>query len=311
MSLETKKDAAKIELDEHTGDLLEAFQKRINQLLEMVTAGFRLENVSREYKGRSPRSTYQVLINDVRVELGDENTPISKPSFRNTLSAGDRSTLALAFFLAKLELDSDLTNKIVVFDDPFTSQDLSRRTWTQQRICRIAKTAKQVIVLSHEPTFLSLIYDAMPSASVKTLQFCRIGQEDTTITPWDITDATRGDYFKNHGVLTEFANEGEGDVDLRHIARTIRLVLEAYFRFKFPSEFEAKEWLGDFIDKIRAAPTDSSLSPPQTLLEDLEDINDYSKKYHHETNPSADREQINDGELRSFVRRTLEVVGGY
>ena len=311
VSLETKKDAAKIELDEHTGDLLEAFQKRINQLLEMVTAGFRLENVSREYKGRSPRSTYQVLINDVRVELGDENTPISKPSFRNTLSAGDRSTLALAFFLAKLELDSDLTNKIVVFDDPFTSQDLSRRTWTQQRICRIAKTAKQVIVLSHEPTFLSLIYDAMPSASVKTLQFCRIGQEDTTITPWDITDATRGDYFKNHGVLTEFANEGEGDVDLRHIARTIRLVLEAYFRFKFPSEFEAKEWLGDFIDKIRAAPTDSSLSPPQTLLEDLEDINDYSKKYHHETNPSADREQINDGELRSFVRRTLEVVGGY
>ena len=51
VSLETKKDAAKIELDEHTGDLLEAFQKRINQLLEMVTAGFRLENVSREYKG--------------------------------------------------------------------------------------------------------------------------------------------------------------------------------------------------------------------------------------------------------------------
>ena len=311
MALETKKNTAKLELNDHTGDLLGVFQKRINQLLEMVTAGFRLENVSREYKGRSPRSTYQVLINDVRVELGDENTPIAKPSFRNTLSAGDRSTLAIAFFLAKLELDPELENKIVVFDDPFTSQDLSRRTWTQQRICRIAKRAKQVIVLSHEPNFLSLIYDAMPSASVKTLQFCRIGQEDTTITPWDITDVTRGDYFKNHGVLTEFANEGEGNVDSRHIARTIRPVLEAYFRFKFPGEFGAKEWLGDFIAKVRSAPIDSFLSPPQALLEDLEDINDYSKKYHHETNPSADSEPINDGELRSFVRRTLEVVGGY
>ena len=219
--------------------------------------------------------------------------------------------MAIAFFLAKLELDPELENKIAVFDDPFTSQDLSRRTWTQQRICRIAKRAKQVIVLSHEPNFLSLIYDAMPSASVKTLQFCRIGQEDTTITPWDITDVTRGDYFKNHGVLTEFANEGEGNVDSRHIARTIRPVLEAYFRFKFPGEFGAKEWLGDFIAKVRSAPIDSFLSPPQALLEDLEDINDYSKKYHHETNPSADSEPINDGELRSFVRRTLDVVGGY
>ena len=311
VALETKKDAAKLELDEHTGDLLGVFQKRINQLLEMVTAGFRLGNVSREYKGRRPRSTYQVLINDVRVELGDENTPISKPSFRNTLSAGDRSTLALAFFLAKLELDPELKNKVVVFDDPFTSQDFSRRTWTQQRICRIAKRAKQVIVLSHEPNFLKLIYDAMPPALVKTLQFCRIGQEDTTITPWDIFDATRGDYFKNHGVLTKFANEGEEDGDLRHIAQTIRPVLEGYFRFKFLGEFGAKEWLGDFIDKIGLAPPDSFLSPPQTLLEELEDINDYSKKYHHEMNPSAGSESIDDGELRGFVRRTLKVVGGF
>ena len=166
-------------------------------------------------------------------------------------------------------------------------------------------------MLSHERNFLKLIYDAMPPALVKTLQFCRIGQEDTTITPWDIFDATRDDYFKNHCVLTEFANEGEEDGDLRHIARTIRPVLEGYFRFKFLGEFGAKEWLGDFIDKIRLAPPGSFLSPSQTLLEELEDINDYSKKYHHKTNPSAGSESINDGELRSFVRRTLEVVGGF
>ena len=82
-----------------------------------------------------------------------------------------QSTLALAFFLAQLELDPELDKKVVVFDDPFTSQDSSRRTWTQQRISRIAKLAKQVIVLSHEPRFLRLIYDAVPAAGVKTLQF--------------------------------------------------------------------------------------------------------------------------------------------
>ena len=308
-ALETDKDEAKKCLDEHSGDLLGTFQKRINQLLEMVTAGFRLTGIAREYRGRSPRSTYQMVINDVAVALGDENTPISRPSFRNTLSAGDRSTLALAFFLAQLELDPELAKKVVVFDDPFTSQDLSRRIWTQQRICRIAKTAKQVIVLSHEPSFLHLMYDAFPSASVKTLQFCRIGQEDTTITPWDILDATRGDYFKNHGILTVFANDGEGD--LRSVAKTIRLVLEAYFRFKFPGEFGEHEWLGDFIDKIRNAAAGSALSAPQAVLEQLEDINDYSKKYHHDKNAGAETEPINDGELQGFVRRTLELVGGF
>jgi len=308
-TLEAEKAEAKEELDKHSGDLLGTFQKRINQLLEMVTAGFRLTKIAREYKGRSPRSTFQVLINDVAVELGDDKTPNSRPSFRNTLSAGDRSTLALAFFLAQLELDPEISKKVVVFDDPFTSQDFSRRTWTQQRICRIAAKAKQVIVLSHEPSFLRLIYDAVPSAEVRTLQFCRIGQESTTITPWDIFDATRGDYFKNHGLLTAFANDGEGDP--RDVAKTIRLVLEAYFRFKFPGEFEEKEWLGDFIGKIRDAKPGDALRAPQRLLEDLEDINDYAKKYHHDKNAGAESEPVNDGELRGFVRRTLELVGGF
>lgn len=307
--LEESKETSKGELEAYSGDMLETFQKRINQLLEMVTAGFRLVNIAREYKGRSPRSTYQVLINDVAIDLGDQTTPYSMPSFRNTLSAGDRSTLALAFFLAQLELDDELDKKVVVFDDPFTSQDLSRRTWTQQRIARISQKAKQVIVLSHAPQFLRLIYDSTPSAQLKTLQFCRIGKEDTTITPWDILDATRGNYFQDHGALTAFVNDGIGEV--RSIARTIRPVLESYFRFKFPGDFEDTDWLGDFLNKIRDAPNGSSLEAPQQLLEDLEDINDYSKKYHHNTNPGADSEPITDGELHSFVQRTLEVVGGF
>jgi hypothetical protein len=47
-------------------------------------------------------------------------------------------------------------------------------------------------------------------------------------------------------------------------------------------------------------------------LEELGSINDYSKKYHHETNPGkADSEPINDCELQGYAQRTLEIVGGY
>jgi wobble nucleotide-excising tRNase len=75
-------------------------------------------------------SSYQIVIEATHVDLGDSKTTIDKPSFRNTLSAGDRTTLALAFFLANLEGEADLANRLVVFDDPFNSQDSFRRSQT-------------------------------------------------------------------------------------------------------------------------------------------------------------------------------------
>ena len=52
--------------------------------------------------------------------------------------------------------------------------------------------------------------------------------------------------------------------------------------------------------------------PLVAVLEKLEAINDYSKKYHHDTNPgSADSEPLSDGELETYTQRTLVIVGGY
>lgn len=74
-------------------------------------------------------------------------------------------------------------------------------------------------------------------------------------------------------------------------------------------QFTDKEWLGEMIDKIKAKGMDHQLF---LLLEDLQSINDYSKKYHHDTNHAkADTELIDDGELQSFAKRTLNIVGGY
>jgi hypothetical protein len=51
---------------------------------------------------------------------------------------------------------------------------------------------------------------------------------------------------------------------------------------------------------------------PNLVRVEVEEINDYSKKYHHDSNPGkADSEPINDGELQNYVQRTLAIVGGY
>src|SRR4029077_3176058 len=161
-------------------------EKRINEFLKMFGANFQIEGTERSYVGGRPSSDYKLLINGVIVELGDETTPESTPSFRNTLSAGDRNTLALALFISQLERDPNLKDKIVVFDDPFTSQDRSRRTATQTLICALGKTVAQVFVLSHDPHFLRALWDGYKrGGNSSCFQFMRMGN-GTGVGEWDI-----------------------------------------------------------------------------------------------------------------------------
>lgn len=78
---------------------------------------------------------------------------LDKPSFRNTLSGSDKSTLALALFLAKVNADPNLADTIVVLDDPFNSLDEFRRCFTAIEIRKLCGRALQTIVLSHEKYF--------------------------------------------------------------------------------------------------------------------------------------------------------------
>ncbi|MEH2549234.1 hypothetical protein V1283_005879 [Bradyrhizobium sp. AZCC 2262] len=77
--------------------------------------------------------TYNVIIDSIAVPL--TGNP-GEPAFKNTLGAGDRNTLALAFFFASLDRDAHLAQKIVVIDDPMTSLDESRSLTTVQELRR-------------------------------------------------------------------------------------------------------------------------------------------------------------------------------
>src|SRR5207302_1104926 len=101
--LELKKQKARDDLEDYARDVFQRYQSRINRLLENFGATFHIEKAGERYLGGKPSSTYCLVIEGEEVELGDTKTPLSSPSFKNTLSAGDKSALALAFFLAKLD----------------------------------------------------------------------------------------------------------------------------------------------------------------------------------------------------------------
>ncbi|HEX9668296.1 MAG TPA: hypothetical protein VGC93_02320 [Thermoanaerobaculia bacterium] len=93
-SLQKRKTAAKDALDAYTAEIFRRFEGRINELLDRFGATFRLGGTNRSYHGGKPSSSYQLVINDVPVDVGRADTPLAQASFRNTLSAGDRSALA-------------------------------------------------------------------------------------------------------------------------------------------------------------------------------------------------------------------------
>jgi wobble nucleotide-excising tRNase len=306
-ALEQQKTTVKEQLDQYCQHILQTYQSSINIYLDQFNAGFRITNSRHLYTGGTPSSYYQIEINNNAVDLGDSRTQLGTPSFKTTLSSGDRSALAFAFFLAALKQDVEIGKKIVVLDDPFTSQDSFRRTCTQQLIRQFAGIAQQVIVLSHDPYFLKTIWDGYSTTNIKTLQMCRIG-DNTIIGEWDIEAETQTTYLKNYATLLNYYRERKGaPLD---VVRAIRPFIEGMLRSHFPGHFQHKEWLGDFIDKIRLTTSIDGLSHAQADLPELEALNDYSKKYHHDKNPSADSEFLSEDELHGFVKRTLKLVGG-
>jgi len=304
--LEEKKVQVRRQLDQYCEEVLKKYESSINHYLDQFNTGFRIVNTKHNYRGGTPSSQFQIEINNEAINLGDPGTSPGVHCFRTTLSSGDRSALAFAFFLSALERDPDISGKVVVLDDPFTSQDRFRRTCTQQIIRSLAERMKQVIVLSHDPHFLRFIWEGY-HGEVKTLQLLRSGN-NTVIAEWDIEVETQSQYMKNYSILLNYYRERKGNpID---VARTIRPFLEGLLRARFPGRFNPNEWLGDMIKKIRECGEQDGLANAKADLEELEAINEFSRKYHHDQNPNADSEPLSEEELHGFVKRTLRLVGG-
>lgn len=305
IALEEQKEKFKEELNEYTTDVISEYEGSINRLLDDFHAGFRITETRHGYPGGVASSSFNILINDTSVELGDSNTPLNRPSFKNTLSSGDKSTLALACFLSQLEHDPERDCKIVVFDDPFNSQDSFRKDCTIRKIKESGDCCHQVIVLSHDKSFLKRIWDrlAHQRGDRKCLQFTRIGLRDTKISTWDIEYATQSPHAVNRNKLENYYNNNEGDP--RDVVTKIRPILETYCSNLYP-EF-VDDTLGTIIGKVQDVGTTHQL---YDQLGELDALNEYTCRYHHGENEQAATESIDENELQGFARRTLSIIGG-
>lgn len=95
---ELARDTARTDLDTYRLTIFPAYQSAINTYLQRFNAGFRVESVTSTNTRGGSACTYSAVINNTSVPVTASDPAEGEPSFRNTLSAGDRNALALAFF---------------------------------------------------------------------------------------------------------------------------------------------------------------------------------------------------------------------
>lgn len=300
-------------------DLFARYGARINDLLGLFAANFRIvcggkkgekgkpdEYVS--FSGGPPSGNLAIEILGKRIaSTPDDASNPSRPSLANTLSGGDRSALALAFFLARVEQEPDLADSVVVFDDPFHSQDRSRQQRTIERIHDLARRARQCFVFSHD---LDFAHAVSPIHGVTTKTFLLDPLSDHTILECRKLDCLPSKAYEvKYSLLQDFmSNPAAFSGQLPHVALTLRTILEDYLQLKYPRCWETgNDWFGTMIKKIREATGENPLVGCQGHVEGLSQINDYSQRFHHRSTGATG--DIPDArELVTYVEQTLSVI---
>jgi wobble nucleotide-excising tRNase len=299
---EAEKTRVRQQLDQHRSTVFPVYQASINDYLRKFNAGFSIQDVVPANPGGRPSSTYRLVINNTPINLSATGVA---PSFKNTLSSGDRNSLALAFFLATLDHNPNLANTVVVIDDPVSSLDEHREFTTVQEIRRLVQRTAQVIVLSHDRSFLCRVWQHADQSNTGTLEVKR-ATVGSSLGSWNPSDYATEEYDRRHALLREYSVSNVGNQG--DVAQSIRPVLERFLRVARPEYFTPETLLGQFKEIVR-----QKIGTPIEILsqadyDELSELLEYANKFHHDTNPAWERETINDGELQTFVRRTLEFV---
>jgi wobble nucleotide-excising tRNase len=300
---EQQRDQARQALVQYRTLLFPTYTAAINRYLQRFNAGYNLDSVAAVNTRGGPACSYNVVVNNTAVAVDGANPQVGTPSFKNVLSAGDRNTLAVAFFLASIELDLNRANRVVVIDDPVSSLDEHRSLTTVQEVRRLLKQVSQVVILSHSKPFLCRVWESITPPQKAALQVVRQAAA-STIDAWDVNADSITENDRRHEALRDYlANGGQNE---REIAAAIRPCLEAFFRVAYPEHYPPGTLLGPFrgLCGQRVGTPQEILS--QADIYELRDIVDYANLFHHDTNPAWETEVINSTQLEGFVRRALE-----
>ena len=305
---EAKRAETRKDLEEYRENVFPEIQDGVNEYLEQFNAAFQVDSLKPMNigAGKGSSCTYNVVVNDTPIPIMNTKTSEEGPSFRNSLSAGDRNTLALALFFSSLDKNPELESTIVVIDDPVSSLDDQRSLATIQAIRDLSKRAEQVIVMSHSKSFLCKLWDGISNSDCLSLEIA-LSSGESTLRSWNVSQDAITEHDKRHQILQQYFNHQSGNE--RRVAEVIRPHMEGYLRVICPDHFGPGALIGQFLSKCRDKVGTSNEILEADVIQEIQHITEYGNQFHHDTNKAWQTNTIVPGELRGYVRRTLKITG--
>lgn len=300
---EQARDNARTALDKHRQTAFPAYGVAINSYLQRFNASFRLGPVDAVNNRGGSSANYSLVIdgNPVPLVAGD-----GQHSFSNTLSAGDRNTLALAFFFASLDSDPNKAQKLVVIDDPMTSLDEHRTLHTWQELERLARETAGIVVLSHSKPFLLGVWNQCQQLQKSAITIVRDGS-GSTLAAWDVNDASVTEHDRRYLAAVGYLQRANPAIE-RRVAESLRPMLESFCRVAYPADFPPGTMLGQFHTRCVQRVGSATEIMAEADARQLRALLDYANRFHHDTNPAFATELINDAELSDFTSRVLRFI---
>lgn len=226
----TQKNTKQQELENYSKTIFNVYQKRINELLVTLGTDFAITGLTGKTDERANESysDFGFLILQQTVPLTTRTD--DAPCFKNTLSEGDKSTLAFAFFIAALEKTPELGRQVVVFDDPLSSLDETRREATARLLLAISPTVNQLNVYTHKKDFLYMLCDKMPDNKTLRVRFDK--KNGSWLEPFDVEHDRKGEYVHMVEDMERYLEEDFGP-NPESMQGNIRKVFEVVLKTKY------------------------------------------------------------------------------
>ena len=272
-----KRESSREQLNLYSKTLFDIHLDTINKVLQVLNADFIICDFQpiKKIVGQNERIFALKFFNTHKVSI--DETASDKPNFKNTLSESDKRVLAFAFFFSLMIHDEKLNEKIVVFDDPFSSFDSDRRISTVQLLANpylitpdgevVEKTMNQLIILTHESEFFKWIYQKLDNPkSLKIIpDGANNGVKKSTIIDCDVyTEFIENKNKKDLKEIRAIYASNKPINSYEELCVKCRRVLESIF---------TRKYLFDLEDEIR---TRKSIRSFVVKLKKLE-INDFEK----------------------------------
>lgn len=272
-------------------DTLVVYKDIVNDILSEFSAPVSIGEMKPNFRGNAPQSQFVLELDghDISLKPDDVN------SFDVTLSEGDKRSLAIAFFFAKLRLDNQINSKMVIFDDPITSFDEGRRFVTYRNIAYIAARVSQVFVFSHDKNCLRDLklnirkYCEYDENNVKNNSVQRnisrlswstfkiVGSErKSSIVDVDLDDLCSSQYQNNINLIKSYLN-GES-YDYNSVALAIRPTLESYLKRRFSPFLEGCDTLSQMESRISEKDYLQNVRP---ILNDITELRSFGNFRQH------------------------------